>query len=90
MGHTHTYRTDGAGTTETRELSALQAIRLQCRECMGFQRHLVAGCTSVLCSLYPFRLGASGRKEMAEEQRAAAGERLRRLRDADNAREMSS
>jgi hypothetical protein len=35
----------------------LASIAGHCRECMGFQPGLVAGCTAPACWLYPWRTG---------------------------------
>jgi hypothetical protein len=45
------------GKTRKVNLTPLKAIRLQCIECMGFSAFDVKGCTSPLCSLYPYRDG---------------------------------
>ena len=57
MAVTHEIRSDGNGKTKIVNLTPIKAIRYQCLECMGFQYGLVADCTSVLCSLYPYRMG---------------------------------
>lgn len=57
--------------------SALAAVRLHCIECMGGVRSEVEICTAPECPLYPYRRGQSPRKrQMSEEQRAAAAERF--------------
>lgn len=35
------------------------AIRLQCLECVGYERREIAACTTWSCALYPYRLGPS-------------------------------
>ena len=37
--------------------SPLKAIRGMCLDCMGGQHSMIRKCTSVGCSLWPFRLG---------------------------------
>jgi hypothetical protein len=54
----HTIRSKFGGTKVV-SLSPLKAIRFQCIECMGFSAFEVKKCTSVLCSLYPYRLGTN-------------------------------
>lgn len=65
------------------ENSPLRAIKEKCIDCMGGSFTFVKGCTSTKCSLYPFRLGKnsfSNRRKMTEEQKQAAGERLKKAR----------
>ena len=57
----------------------VKAIRAFCLECCGGSPYDVKDCSSRECNLYPFRLGKNPyrtRREMTEEQRAAAAERL--------------
>ena len=35
--------------------SRKMALKAHCVECMGYQRALVKGCTSLACALYPYR-----------------------------------
>ena len=49
----HTIRTREGHTKELR-YGRKMAIALMCTECMGWEND-VAGCTSPLCPLYPFR-----------------------------------
>lgn len=64
-------------------MSPLQSIKQFCVECMGGQTKLVKGCTSPNCLLYNYRLGKTAHKrEMTEEQRQAAAERLKKAREA--------
>jgi len=49
-------------------LSAIQAIRRQCLECMGFQQAEVPRCTAPNCPLFPFRMG-NAHKDVSPEQR---------------------
>jgi hypothetical protein len=60
MAINHTVRTKDNKTRKVK-LTGLTAIRLHCIECMGFQIHEVKRCTSVLCPLYPFRMGKYGK-----------------------------
>lgn len=66
------------------ENSPLRAIKEKCIDCMGGSFTFVRGCTSTKCSLYPFRLGKnpfSKRRELTEEERVAAAERLKLARE---------
>ena len=63
----------------------VKAIRAFCLDCVGGNPNEVKLCTAPGCALYPFRLGRNpyrARREMSEEQRAAAAERLRMAREA--------
>jgi len=62
MGVKHTVRKSGEGKTRVVNLTPLKAIRLNCIECMGFQQSLVKECSSILCPLYPFRMGKTSRR----------------------------
>jgi len=66
--------------------SPIKAIRAKCIDCMCGQVLEVKLCTCIDCALYPFRMGKNPyRKPMSEEQRQAAGERLRkRLEEAQD------
>lgn len=64
--------------------SPLKAIRANCLQCVGGSSSEVKLCTSKTCYLYPFRFGKNPymkKREMTEEQRAAAVERLRTARE---------
>jgi hypothetical protein len=52
----HTIRPKDGGT-RTVSLSPLEAIRLNCLECVCWSEYEVIHCTSKRCSLYPFRFG---------------------------------
>jgi len=41
------------------DLSPLEAIRLQCLECVSWSPKCVTACSSPLCSLYPYREGVN-------------------------------
>lgn len=50
------------------------AIRAHCVECMGGLVQSIKGCTSITCSLYPFRMGENpfdARTQKAKQQREA-------------------
>lgn len=67
-------------------MTPLQAIKQFCFLCSGENRAEVKRCTSPKCPLYPYRTGKSGAKrEMTDEQRAAAAERLRAAREKKEA-----
>lgn len=52
----HTYRI-GNHRKKTGKLTRSKAIQYFCKECMGWQTHLVRGCPSKNCVLYPYRMG---------------------------------
>lgn len=61
----------------------VKAIREFCLDCCGDSPSTVKDCTSVNCALYPFRLGKNpyrAKREMTDEQRAAAKIRLAEAR----------
>lgn len=62
--------------------SPLKAIKQFCFECVGENKADVKGCTSKTCPLKPFRMGKNPfiKKEMSEEQRLKAKERLAEAR----------
>ena len=67
-------------------LTPIKAIRAKCKECNGTSSE-IRDCEMTDCTLWPYRLGhrAEGtgkRREMTEEQRAKAGERLAKARAA--------
>ncbi len=62
----------------------VKAIREFCLGCVGNSSNEVKMCPSVKCPLYPFRFGKNPyrtKREMSEEQREAAAERLRKARE---------
>lgn len=62
----------------------VKAIRKFCLDCLGGSYREVERCTATDCALYPFRMGKNpfrAKREMTEEQRAAAAERLRKARE---------
>ena len=66
----------------------VKAIRAFCLDCMGGSPGEVKRCSSEDCPLWSFRFGKSpfrAKREMTEEQRAAAAERLRKAREAKSA-----
>ena len=61
----------------------VKAIRKNCLECCGDSANEVKLCPATECPLYPFRLGKNPyrtKRDMTEEQRAAAAERLAKAR----------
>ena len=71
-------------TEENKEIkNPVKAIRAFCIDCCGGSSNEVKLCTAPKCALYPFRLGKNPyrtKREMTEEQRAAAAERLAKAR----------
>ena len=71
----------------------VKAIREKCLDCCGNSSTEVKYCSGVNCPLYPFRFGKNPfrqKREMTEEQRRAAADRLREARknNADIAEEL--
>ena len=63
--------------------SPIKAIRAKCLDCCCDQQEEVKLCPATTCPLYPFRLGKNPfrKREMSEEQRKAAAERLAKARE---------
>lgn len=64
--------------------SPVKAIRAFCLDCVGGSANEVKLCPSTKCALRPFRFGKNPftKRELTDEQRAAAAERLRNAREA--------
>ena len=63
----------------------VKAIRAFCLDCCGGSSAEVADCTSRICPLKPFRFGKNPyrtKRELTEEQRKAAAQRLAQAREA--------
>lgn len=63
----------------------VKAIRLKCRDCTNNQITEIDNCPVKQCALYPFRFGKNPyreKRELSEEQKKAAGERLKNARFA--------
>lgn len=66
------------------KVAVLKAIRNKCLECCGDSPYEVKNCTSKTCPLYVFRFGKNPfrqKREMTDEQREQASERLRKARE---------
>lgn len=61
----------------------VKAIRAFCVECMGGNATYVKECTTETCPLHPFRNGKNPyrTRQLTDEQRQAAAERLRAARE---------
>jgi hypothetical protein len=72
---------NACGHEKTRIISV---IRAKCLDCCADQLGEVAKCTVVKCALWPYRMNTNpfNEREMTEEQRVAASERLRNARAA--------
>lgn len=71
-------------------ISRGDAIRAKCLDCCCGSPSEVRRCGMVDCALWPFRMGTDpyrSEREMSDEQRAAAAERLNRARDARKQKE---
>ena len=66
--------------------SPVKAIRAFCIKCMGDQAYLVKDCPTKICPLKPFRFGKNPfiKRDMTDEQKESAVERLLRARDRIN------
>ena len=63
----------------------VKAIRKYCLSCMEGSYRDVELCEETECALHPFRMGKNPfrtKREMTEEQKKAAAERLRKAREA--------
>ncbi len=66
-------------------MSVLKAIKAKCMDCCCDQIAEIRECPVTKCALHPYRLGKNPfrqKREMTDEQRAAAGERMKKARDA--------
>ena len=64
--------------------SPVKAIRAKCLDCCGGSSNEVKLCPAADCPIHAFRFGKNpyrARREMSEEQKAAAAERLRQARE---------
>lgn len=62
----------------------VKAIREFCLDCCGDSSSAVKECCCTNCALHPFRLGKNpfrAKREMTDEQREAAKERLAKARE---------
>ena len=69
---------------EKKLTNPVKAIRAKCLDCCCGQLREVELCPSTQCALHPFRFGKNPfrtKREMTEDQRAAAADRLRRARE---------
>lgn len=72
------------GHVKTRIISV---IRAKCLDCCGGQQSEVRKCVATACPLWPYRMNANpfhSAREMTDEQRQAAAERLARARSAQS------
>lgn len=61
----------------------VKAIRAFCVECFGGLNSEIKKCQSIDCPLFPFRMGKNPyrtKREMTQEQKEAAAERLAKAR----------
>ena len=70
--------------TEENKKSPLWCIRQHCLDCCCGSAYEVKNCVIHDCNLYPFRLGNNPfrKREMTDEQKQAAAERLKSARMA--------
>lgn len=62
----------------------LEVIRENCIDCAGGSQAEVRRCAQVSCPMWPYRMNSNPlrKREMSDEQRAQASERLARAREA--------
>jgi hypothetical protein len=61
----------------------MDVIRAKCLDCSARQDAEIRKCVAINCALWPYRMGANplrAKRSMTDEQRAAAGERLKQAR----------
>ena len=86
--------------TQAKSASPLQAVKMQCLECVGFVRDEVQLCTDTRCPLFQYRpykpRGVTVRSERQREADKRAGLRLKQAKqakrspmDTDNAHGMN-
>lgn len=65
------------------KVTPLEAIRAKCLDCV-YNASEVKACVSTNCPLHPFRFGKNSfiKRELTEEQKAAAIERMKKAREA--------
>ena len=69
---------------EKKLTNPVKAIRAKCLDCCCGQTKEVELCASSQCPLHPFRFGRNPyrtKREMSDEQKAAAAERLKQARE---------
>jgi hypothetical protein len=73
-------------TPSVKKLTPAQAIKEKCLECSCGDKLEVKLCEIKKCALWSFRPGVKERKTrvLSDEQRTAAGERMKRAREAKN------
>ena len=76
MGIRHTIRSKDRGTKEV-PLTRKSAIRIFCKECMGWVTSEIEKCTAPLCPLFVFRTGHAKTGRKANPNAVAALKRHR-------------
>ncbi|MDE2097133.1 MAG: hypothetical protein KGL39_07795 [Patescibacteria group bacterium] len=64
-------------------IPVLDAIKYRCLDCCGHNRVEVRRCTAVTCVSWPFRMGTNPwreKRQMSDEEKQRAAERLKRAR----------
>ena len=67
--------------------SPIKAIRAKCLDCCCGSSNEVKLCTCTRCALYAFRFGKNPyrkTRELTDEERAEAAERMKKAREAKN------
>lgn len=70
--------------------SPLRAIKEKCMDCCCWQREAVKSCACTDCALHAFRFGKNpyrAKRQLTEEQRQAAAERLLKSRKSKERKE---
>lgn len=63
--------------------SLLKIIRSKCIDCCGYELGEVRKCVATACELWPYRMGTNpfAKRELSEEQREAARQRMAEARE---------
>lgn len=71
-------------TNDSKTMTPIKAIKAKCLDCCCGQREEVKMCPVEDCPLWAFRLGKNPnrKRNMTDEQRKAAAERLAKAREA--------
>ena len=72
--------------------SPIKAIRAKCLDCCCGSSNEVKLCTCTRCALYAFRFGKNPyrkTRELTDEERAEAAERMKKAREAKNGGDMN-
>lgn len=68
------------------KLTPMKAIRAKCIDCCCGDKAEVRKCVAISCVLHPYRMGKNPyiKRTMTDEQKEAAGKRLKEAREKRN------